>query len=99
MVHRTRSPQPGCVRVTFELPDSLWASEVYLTGDFAPGHRHKTPMQQERDGAWRVTMDLPAGQRYQYRYQIDTRWYTEWGGQANGGSHDPQFSVLDLAGA
>ena len=56
MVHRTRSPQPGCVRVTFELPDSLWASEVYLAGDFAPGHRHKTPMQQERDGAWRTIL-------------------------------------------
>ncbi|MCB0108768.1 MAG: hypothetical protein KDE53_22760 [Caldilineaceae bacterium] len=97
MIHKRRSAHPNHIRVTFELPDSLWANQVYLTGDVVGAPRAKVPMQQERDGAWRLTLDLPTGNQYRYRYQIDQRWYTEWNGSTTQDNVDPNFSVLDLA--
>ena len=96
MIYKRRSTQPGHVCVTFELPDSLWADQVYLAGEVVGAQRSKVPMQQERDGAWRLTLDLPIGNQYRYRYQIDQRWYTEWNGSNADGKGDPQFNVLDL---
>jgi hypothetical protein len=96
MVRKRRSTQPGYICVTFELPDSLWANQVYLTGDVLGTPRAKAPMRQERDGAWRLTLDLPMGSQYKYRYQIDQRWYTEWNGGSAPDTLDPHFSVLDL---
>ena len=99
MVHKAFSPEPGCVRVTFELPDSLWASTVYLDGDVTQTSQAKTPLAQGRDGIWRATLDLPVGHRYKYRYLIDQCWYTEWNGEADEALvGDPFYSILDLAG-
>lgn len=96
MVRKGQSTQPGCICVTFELPNSLWANQVYVSGDFVDTPRRRVPMRQERDGTWRLTMDLPAGSQYKYRYQIDQQWYTEWNGDGLGHSPDPRFSLLDL---
>lgn len=97
MVRKTSSMQPGHISVTFEIPDSLWANQVYLAGDFVGTSQSKMPMQQGRDGAWRLTVDLPAGQQYRYRYQIDQRWYTEWSADAaTADGIDPHFNLLDL---
>jgi hypothetical protein len=99
MVYKACSSEPGYVRVTFELPDSLWASTVYLTGDTSHASLPKTPMRQARDGTWRATVELPVGARYRYRYQIDQCWYTEWNADAGETNMtDPHYSVLDLAG-
>ena len=34
MIHKYRSSLPGHVTVVFELPASVWAGRIYLTGDF-----------------------------------------------------------------
>lgn len=34
-------------------------------------------MLQERDGAWRATLDLPANNDYAFRYMIDGNWQTD----------------------
>ena len=97
MIHKRRSTRPGCICVTFELPDSLWANQVYLTGDLVDTPLSKVPMRQERDGAWRLTLDLPIGTQYKYRYQIDQRWYTEWNAETiTSYGRDPQYNILDL---
>lgn len=97
MIHKRRSAHTGHVCVTFELPDSLWANQVYLVGDVVGSSQTKVPMQQDRDGAWRLTLELPTGNQYKYRYQIDQRWYTEWnGGATANGRFDPDFSILNL---
>jgi hypothetical protein len=31
-----------------------------------------------QDGVWRVTLDLPARQRYEFRYLIDDHWCTDY---------------------
>ena len=97
MVRKQQSNRPGWICVTFELPDSLWANQVYVAGDFVDTPRQKMPMRQDRDGSWRLTMDLPAGNRYKYRYQIDQQWYTEWDSESTfGRGIDPHYSILNL---
>lgn len=35
-------------------------------------------MIQERDGVWRVTVDLPVGTEYEFRYIVDGEWTTDY---------------------
>lgn len=71
MIYKAQSPLPGHLRVTFELPASLWASQVYVVGDFNTWSRRATPLQQARDGRWRATVDLPGDRCYEFCYLID----------------------------
>lgn len=77
MIHKTTSPQPNHVRVVFELPSCIWADRIFLVGDFNKWSATATPMRQNRDGMWWVTLDLPQGSRYEYRYLIDGHWKTD----------------------
>lgn len=79
MIHKLPSPHPQHVRVLFELPADLWAGQVYLVGDFNQWSSKATPMLQERDGAWRATLDLPCGRCYEFRYLVDGQWRTDSG--------------------
>lgn len=78
MVRKEPSPHVGCVRVTFEIPASLWADRINLVGDFNNWDPCASPFQRMRNGVWRVTLDLPAWQRYEFRYLIDGRWSTDF---------------------
>ncbi len=70
----------GQVRVTFELPSSLWAERVNLVGDFNNWDTTSHEMVQARDtGNWRITLVLPAGREYQFRYLVNGKeWHNEW---------------------
>ena len=63
------------MRVDFEFyaPE---AKKVQLAGTFNKWHAGETPMRKERDGKWRVSLDLPAG-RYEYRYLVDGNWQND----------------------
>jgi 1,4-alpha-glucan branching enzyme len=66
------------VRVDFALPNSIWADRIHLVGDFNGWNRESHPMQRDRDGGWHITLDLAAGQRYQFRYLCDgERWIND----------------------
>lgn len=78
MIRKLRSSIPGHVRVVFELPACVWADRIYLSGDFNNWSRTDLPLHQGRDGVWRVVLDLPAGQRYQFRYLVDGQWRTDY---------------------
>jgi hypothetical protein len=77
MIYKTASPRHSRVRVTFELPASLWADRIYVVGDFNDWNATATPLRQERDGVWRAVVDLPVGPHYEFRYLIDGRWSTD----------------------
>lgn len=77
MITKHRSPRSGFVHVCFELPAYLWADRVYLVGDFNAWHRQQTPLRQDRDGVWRVVVELPVGQRFEFRYLVDNHWLTD----------------------
>ena len=80
MIHREPGAAAGTVRVTFELPSSMWAEQVHLVGSFNDWSQTRTPMRQTGpDGAWRVTLELPAHGTFEFRYLIDGEtWYTDY---------------------
>ncbi len=70
--------KPLC-KVTFTLPESIHADNVYLVGDFNEWHETQTPMSKHKDGHFAVTLNLEKGREYQYRYLINgTEWHNDW---------------------
>jgi len=97
MIYKMPAMDAGFVHVVFELPSYIWADRVYVTGSFNAWDNAGVPVRQDRDGVWRAAIDLPVGQRYEFRYVVDGEWHTDY--HADGftdntyGSHN---SVLDL---
>lgn len=75
----TKRPGPGGkVRVTFAMPASIWADSIHVVGDFNSWDERATPLRLT-DGGWMVTLELPAGQAYQYRFLLDgSEWHNDW---------------------
>jgi 1,4-alpha-glucan branching enzyme len=80
MIYKESLPGDRIVRVTFELPSSIWAERVTLVGDFNDWDTDKDEMLQGRaDGAWRITLTLAAGREYHFRYLVNGRdWHNDW---------------------
>lgn len=97
MIHKSPSTRPGFMRVTFELPSCVWADRIYVAGTFNHWDERAIPLTQSRDGVWRATIELPIGQRHEFRYLIDGRWQTDYHADSFTdniyGSHN---SVIDL---
>src|SRR5690349_3698739 len=87
MIYKTPAWQPHHVCVTFELPAWLVAERIFLVGDFNHWCPTATPLHQEQDGVWRVTLALLLGSRHEYRYLIDGEWKTDY--QADGWAPNP----------
>lgn len=77
MITKRKSSRPGFIRVAFELPAYLWADRVFVAGDFNGWDDQQTPMHQDRQGVWRVEVELPAGKRFEFRYLVDNHWLTD----------------------
>lgn len=77
MIHKSRAPNPGFVRVVFELPSCVWADRIFLTGDFNDWEENELPLRQDRNGVWKAVLDLPVGRQYEFRYIIDGQWRTD----------------------
>jgi 1,4-alpha-glucan branching enzyme len=58
-------------RVTFILPNSIWADTIYLVGDFNGWNVRWRPFQRDRQGRWILSVDLELGRVYQFRYLRD----------------------------
>ncbi|MCB9138084.1 MAG: isoamylase early set domain-containing protein [Caldilineaceae bacterium] len=98
MIHKSTSPFPQHIHVTFELPASVWADKIFLAGDFNDWRADELPFRQENDGAWRIALDLRANRRYQFRYVVDGQWQSDW--HADGfeeNAHGSQNSIVDTA--
>jgi 1,4-alpha-glucan branching enzyme len=80
MIHKTHSPLPNHVRVSFELPSCIWADRIFVVGDFNEWNNQATPMAQDRDGIWRASVE--------FRYLIDNHWQTD--------SHADDFATTTL---
>jgi 1,4-alpha-glucan branching enzyme len=80
MIYKEPMPDGKFVRVNFELPSSIWAERVTLVGDFNDWDTNKDEMRQGRgDGSWRITLVLPVGRQYQFRYLVNGRdWQNDW---------------------
>lgn len=84
MVQKTYGKDGLKARTTFKLPAQVNASEVALIGEFNEWNPTTHPMKQLKDGSWSVSLSLPAGQQYRYRYVIDggARWENDWEAEA-----------------
>lgn len=76
MLRKAPSPHDAKVLVTFELPACLWASRIFLVGDFNGWDPVAHELHQRAsDGVWTITLELDAGSAYEFRYLIDdTTW-------------------------
>ncbi len=67
--------------VTFRLPMEAApdAHEITIVGDFNSWDVTSTPMTKLKSGEFKVTMKLPRGKEYKFRYFIDaSRWENDW---------------------
>jgi 1,4-alpha-glucan branching enzyme len=65
-------------RVTFLLPNSVWADVIYLVGDFNDWSRKANPLKRDQNGAWTITVDLETHKVYQFRYLCDnSHWIND----------------------
>ncbi len=87
------------VKVKFELPADAAQKSVAVVGDFNDWDKGKHPMKlDKKKGVWTTAINLPAQNRYQFRYFVDE---SEWRNddQADGYESNPFFSensVLDV---
>jgi 1,4-alpha-glucan branching enzyme len=92
MIRKTfiESEQGPIARVTFILPDSTWADTIYLVGDFNAWNQSSHPFRLDREGNWRLTIDLEVGRSYEFRYRRDGEWMND--SQADGYVRNPHGS-------
>lgn len=72
-----RSQQGVRCRLTFVLPELIWADSVYVVGDFNAWDRTALPMHQDAQGQWKATLEVEAGGAYQFRYLCDGDWLND----------------------
>jgi 1,4-alpha-glucan branching enzyme len=102
MITKEPAKKGDLVRVTFELPSTMWAERVNLVGEFNDWDTTATPMTRGRsDANWKVTIELEKGRCYRFRYLVEGReWYNDWHADDHMenpyGSYD---SVVDLTEA
>lgn len=79
MIHKSvvQTRKGKVTRVTFSLPDSVWADVIYLVGDFNGWNNTSHPFTVGRDGAWSITVDLELDREYQFRYRRDGEWMND----------------------
>jgi len=71
----------GTCKVTFRLPKEAAsdAREVAIVGDFNEWDQSQTFMTCQKNGDFKVTLEIPAGREYRFRYFIDgSRWENDW---------------------
>jgi 1,4-alpha-glucan branching enzyme len=76
MLKKRRIAKDNVVKVTFELPAETARESARVVGDF--NGWEGTPLERQKDGAWRATVSLEPGREYQFRYLVDgERWLNE----------------------
>ncbi|MCI0394997.1 MAG: isoamylase early set domain-containing protein [Chloroflexi bacterium] len=79
MLKKSYSKNGESCRVTFKLPAEVNAESARLCGDFNDWDPAAHPMKKLKDGSFSVTVSLPAGRSYRFRYLLDGgRWENDW---------------------
>jgi 1,4-alpha-glucan branching enzyme len=80
MIRKEPGSRDDLVRVTFELPATVWAESVSLVGDFNGWDPAALPMARGRNQeSWHATIELQRGREYQFRYLINgSQWCNDW---------------------
>ena len=66
-------------RVTFKLPSEVQARQAALCGEFNNWSKQAAEMKPLKEGGFSVTVSLPTGRNYRFRYLLDdARWENDW---------------------
>jgi hypothetical protein len=71
-------------RVIFELPEAelpqgMVIESIHLVGEFSDWDLDAMPMTRDRDGTFRLTLEMEPGQTAQFRYLLNgDQWYNDW---------------------
>ena len=86
-------------QVTFTVPSMEGVDSLHLCGEFNGWSESSTPMRQEPDGSWSVTLTLDGGKSYVFRYRDNHgEWHNDWSADAYvPNQFGTENSVLDLA--
>lgn len=82
-------------KISFEitLPQ---AQSVAVVGDFNGWNSDTHPMKRSKNGVWKVTAEIPAGE-YQFRYLVDSsRWYNDSDTPSKANEFGSENSVLTV---
>ncbi|NCC49140.1 MAG: glycoside hydrolase [Clostridia bacterium] len=71
MLKKSYSKTGAACRVTFKYENEEQAANAVLAGEFNDWSLHETPMKKLKDGSFSVTLSLPAGHNYRFRYVLD----------------------------
>lgn len=75
MIKKSYNKTGRSCRVTFAVPPEVKARKAALCGDFNDWDLKSHPMKRRKDGGFSVTVALPAGRDYRFRYLLDNeRW-------------------------
>lgn len=75
MPRKTYSKTGRYCRLTFKLPVDESIQTVALCGEFNDWDPKSHPMVRRKDGSFSLTLSLPAGKQYRYRYLLNgDRW-------------------------
>jgi 1,4-alpha-glucan branching enzyme len=79
MLRKNYSRSDKICRVTFSLPAEVEAKNVALCGDFNGWDNNDYIMKKLKNGGFSITISLPAGRSYRFRYLLDgERWENDW---------------------
>ncbi|MBN1688769.1 MAG: isoamylase early set domain-containing protein [Candidatus Omnitrophica bacterium] len=71
--HRRRDKETQKIQFEYFAPQ---VQKVLLAGNFNNWDAKRTPLKNDREGRWKVTLELPPG-RYEYRYRVDDTWQND----------------------
>jgi 1,4-alpha-glucan branching enzyme len=71
MITKEYLAQGSKIRVTFALPSTVPADQISVVGDFSDWDPTLSMDRAQPSGNWELTLDLPTGRRYRFRYLID----------------------------
>lgn len=87
-------------KVTFTLPAGISADSASVVGQFNQWDPSVHPMQKMKTtGEWRAVVDLPPGQRFQFRYVVNgEQWHNDDAADAyQANEHGSENSVVVTA--
>ena len=92
----------GRSSVTFVLDPGVEATRASVCGEWDGWAIEAHPMERAAEGGFRLTVELPAGRSYRFRYLLDgERWENDWAADAyvpNGfGGEDSLVDLTALA--
>jgi len=86
MINKNYSKTKTICRATFKYDNHVQAKTAALVGDFNGWSAQRTPMKRLKNGSFSVTISLPAGHSYEFRYVLDG---ATWENDANADGYVP----------